>query len=129
MKKLLMGVLVMACVIFMGSKDASAWTTHDTLEIEAGESLTTRTRIGTDYKISVECTGGNIHGAGYAKTTNRKLKGTFLKKGQMDVFWFDEDDFGGYAKADPCDGAYAKLNGESWIRKYRDAGELNFYSR
>ncbi len=129
MKKLLMGVLVMACVIFMGSKDASAWTTHDTLKIEAGESLTTRTRIGTDYKISVECTGGNIFGGAYAKTTDRQLKGTFLKNGQKDVIWFDEYTFQGNAKADPDDGAYARACGQSWIRKYRDAGELNFYSR
>ncbi len=128
MKKLLMGVLLMACVIFMGSKDVSAWTTKDVLKIEVGETLMTRTRIGSDFKISVDCTGGNIYGGAYAKTTNKELKGTFISKGQKDVFWFDEYDFQ-QAKADPEDGAYAKACGDSWIRKYRDAGELRFYSR
>ncbi len=132
MKKFLMGVLLMACVLFMGSKDVGAYTYIETKSISGDETKFTSTFIGTDYLMKASCSGGEIFGGAYSKDSNKLLTGGFVKKGNSITRSFDESIWGQYtynSKGDPTDGAYAKISAESWwIFKAFDKGTLKFYA-
>jgi hypothetical protein len=123
MRRKLMGVILAFAVVFMaGGIEADAWQWVDTITISGNQAKTTKTGDGFKYHNKISCTGGNIFGGSYDAEIDYLIahSGGWYSKGESATREFtDYDVYCG-------EGAYSKLDSESWIFKFRDKGKLVF---
>ena len=123
MRRKLMGVKLAFAVVFMaGGIEADAWTRVDKITISGNQTKTTKVGNGSKYWNIISCTGGTIFGGSYDNDFNILISHSsgWYTSGKGATREFSNYDL--YSD----EGAYSKLDSESWILKFLDKGSLEF---